>query len=43
MARRQAQELADGVPVWFHSIDLGGGVVTPGRKGGGAEYMRLAT
>ena len=40
MARSDAQELADGVPVWFHSIDLGGGVVTPGRKGGGEDYMR---
>jgi len=40
MARSHVQELADRVPVWFHSIDLGDGVVTPGQKGGGPEYMR---
>lgn len=27
------QELVDRVPFWWHSIDLGNGVVTPGRKG----------
>lgn len=26
------QELVDGVPFWWHSIDLGDGVVTPGRR-----------
>jgi len=26
--------------VWFHSIDLGDGVITPGRKGGGLDYMK---
>ncbi len=40
MTRSPAQELVDRVPVWFHSIDLGDGVVTPGRKGGGADHMR---
>ncbi|MGI9100111.1 MAG: methyltransferase domain-containing protein [Solirubrobacteraceae bacterium] len=30
--RRRLQEQVDAVPFWFHSIDLGGGVVTPGHK-----------
>ncbi len=30
--RRDLQERVDGVPFWFHSIDLGHGVVTPGHK-----------
>jgi tRNA (mo5U34)-methyltransferase len=30
--RRRLQEQVDEVPFWFHSIDLGHGVVTPGHK-----------
>lgn len=30
--RRQAAKAAESVPFWWHSIDLGGGVVTGGRK-----------
>ena len=32
--------MAESVPFWFHSIDLGHGVITPGRKGGGFDYMK---
>jgi tRNA (mo5U34)-methyltransferase len=32
MRREQKQELVDRVAFWWHSIDLGDGVVTPGRK-----------
>jgi tRNA (mo5U34)-methyltransferase len=35
--REQLQEEIDAIG-WWHSIDLGDGLVTPGRKGG-AEYM----
>jgi len=35
-AKKQA--LVEGVPFWWHSIDLGNGVVTPGRKG--AEQLQ---
>jgi tRNA (mo5U34)-methyltransferase len=31
-ARSRVRRLADSVPFWFHSIDLGHGVVTPGHK-----------
>ena len=31
-ARRRLQEQVDAVPFWWHSIDLGHGVVTPGHK-----------
>ena len=27
------------IPNWWHSIDLGDGIVTPGRKGGGSAWM----
>jgi len=30
--RRRKQRLVAGVPRWFHSLDLGDGVVTPGEK-----------
>lgn len=30
--RRRLQELVDSVPYWYHSIDLGAGVVTPGAR-----------
>lgn len=29
----------EAVGFWWHTIDLGGGVVTPGVKGGGGDYM----
>ena len=32
MRREEKQELVDRVGFWWHSIDLGDGVVTPGRK-----------
>ncbi len=32
------QQAVDGVGFWWHSIDLGGGVITPGRKGD-LKYM----
>lgn len=32
MTKDEKQRLVDSVPFWFHSIDLGDGVVTPGRK-----------
>jgi tRNA (mo5U34)-methyltransferase len=32
MPRQQKQELVDRVGFWWHSIDLGDGVITPGRK-----------
>ena len=34
---RRLQERVDAVPVWWHSIDLGDGVVTPGRKTDGHD------
>lgn len=33
--REQLQEMADSVPFWWHSIDLGHGIVTKGVKCGG--------
>ena len=36
--RRRLQEQVDGVPFWWHSLDLGHGVVTPGHKS--AEALR---
>jgi tRNA (mo5U34)-methyltransferase len=36
--RRLRQRVAS-VPSWWHEIELGHGVVTPGRKGGGHGYM----
>jgi len=36
--RRRLQEKVDAVPFWWHSIDLGHGVVTPGHKS--AEALR---
>lgn len=38
--RKRVEELVAQVPVWFHSIDLGDGIVTPGIKGGGGDYMQ---
>src|SRR5437868_4630572 len=35
MAKQQIEELVRSVPFWFHSIDLGHGVVTPGMKTAG--------
>jgi tRNA (mo5U34)-methyltransferase len=37
------QAAVDGVPFWWHSIDLGNGVVTPGRKGAAQLAEELAT
>jgi tRNA (mo5U34)-methyltransferase len=31
-ARRRLQERVDAIPFWWHSIDLGHGVITPGHK-----------
>lgn len=39
MRRRQLRRRVDAVPVWWHSIDLGDGVVTPGRKADGQELF----
>ena len=44
-ARRRLQERVDAIPFWWHSIDLGHGVVTPGHKPPdvlGAELDALA-
>ena len=38
-----AQAAVDGVPFWWHSIDLGDGIVTPGRKGAEQLAEELAT
>jgi tRNA (mo5U34)-methyltransferase len=38
-----AQAAVDGVPFWWHSIDLGDGIVTPGRKGAELLAEELAT
>lgn len=38
--RRRLRERVAGVPSWWHTIELGHGVVTPGSKGGGGDYMR---
>jgi tRNA (mo5U34)-methyltransferase len=37
--RRRVQEQVDDVAFWWHGIDLGDGLVTPGVKGGGAAFM----
>jgi len=34
--RRRLQQHVDAIPFWWHSIDLGHGVVTPGHKSAGA-------
>ena len=39
--RRELRHAAASVPVWFHSIDLGGGVVTPGMKTAGQLASEL--
>jgi tRNA (mo5U34)-methyltransferase len=39
-ARRRLQDEVDAVPYWWHSIDLGDGVVTPGAKFGDVAGMR---
>ena len=39
--RRALQERVAEVPFWFHSIDLGDGVVTPGHKSAGALRAEL--
>ena len=38
--RRRLQERVAAVPDWWHAIDLGDGVVSPGHKGGGHAHMR---
>lgn len=40
-ARRRLQEQVDAVPFWWHSIDLGHGVVTPGHKPPGVLRAEL--
>jgi tRNA (mo5U34)-methyltransferase len=40
-ARRALRDRVAAVPFWFHSIDLGGGVVTPGHKSAGALRAEL--
>jgi tRNA (mo5U34)-methyltransferase len=45
MSRRERERLVATVPWWWHSIDLGRGVVTPGAKGaempgGGRAFMQ---
>jgi tRNA (mo5U34)-methyltransferase len=37
--RRELQAQIDDVSFWWHGIDLGDGLVTPGVKGGGATFM----
>jgi hypothetical protein len=39
--RRRLQEKVDAVPFWWHTIDLGHGVATPGHKSAGALRHEL--
>lgn len=41
MTREEKQKLVDAVPFWFHSIDFGDGVVSPGRNTAPALQKRV--
>jgi tRNA (mo5U34)-methyltransferase len=43
MQKEEKQKLVDAVPYWFHSIDFGDGVVSPGRTTAAALEKRLAS
>jgi tRNA (mo5U34)-methyltransferase len=40
---RELQALSDSVPIWFHEIDLGEGIVTPGRRGWDLESLGIGS
>jgi tRNA (mo5U34)-methyltransferase len=42
MTREEKQQLVDAVPYWWHSIDFGDGIVSPGRNKAESLEKRLA-